>query len=418
MSIKRKITVPNVSFSEAVDACIPLYDYVSLNDAEGNASVPKAAVNTRVCEGQVLGKYDAYSASVHAPVPGVLTEYKTLTMPNGKKSDVAVIRLDGEFTFKGKKLRKHSWDNLSSVDICSILADNGVINTFDSPCSIARQILSFNDRKSGEVVLSVNLFDVDPSCSTDSFIASKKMNEVLEGAAIIAKALSADKIFVLHGKSDKIPEFIPYKNMFFIKVPALRQLMCGKREIDLILENNKYECKTSLAIDSTTAFAAFEAVVYQKPVLERFVQVSGDALKKNIMFKARIGTPLRKLVEQCGGFKKKPYKIVINGLIKGVAVAEPDTPITNIVKSITILSKHSVPDQQQTHCIHCGNCHRVCPVRLHPDSFFDYYYYHSPLPEDFLKSSLLCTQCGLCNTSCPARLPLFQSIALVRGDLK
>lgn len=418
MNIKKKMIVQDVSFSKAVDAYIPLYDYVSLNDAEGNASVPKTAVNSRVSEGQVLGKHDAYSASVHAPVPGVLTEYKTLTMPNGKKSEVAVIRLDGEFSYKGKKLRTHSWDNLSAIDICSILADNGVINTFDTPCSIAREILSFSDTKKGEAVLSLRLFDADPSVCTDSFIASQKMNEILEGAAVIGKALGAAKIFVLHDKTTKIPDIVPFKNMEFVKVPAARQLMCGKREIDIILADNKYEYETSVAIDSTTAFSAYEAVVLQKPLLERFVHVSGDALRKSTMFKARIGTPLRKLVEQCGGFRKKPYKIVVNGLIKGVAVSEADTPVTNIVKSITILSKSAVPDQQQTHCIHCGNCHRACPVKLHPDMFFDHYYYHSELSDAFLKSSLLCTQCGLCNTVCPARLPLFQSISLIRGDLK
>ena len=229
MNIKKKMIVQDVSFSKAVDAYIPLYDYVSLNDAEGNASVPKTAVNSRVSEGQVLGKHDAYSASVHAPVPGVLTEYKTLTMPNGKKSEVAVIRLDGEFSYKGKRLRMHNWDNLSAIDICSILADNGVINTFDTPCSIAREILSFSDNKKGEAILSLRLFDADPSVCTDSFIASQKLNEVLEGAAVVGKALCAAKIFVLHDKTLKKPENVLFKNMEFVKVPAARQLMCGKR---------------------------------------------------------------------------------------------------------------------------------------------------------------------------------------------
>ncbi|MCR4713291.1 MAG: 4Fe-4S dicluster domain-containing protein [Treponemataceae bacterium] len=418
ITIKKKIIIPDTSFSEAVDAYMPLYDFVPLKDAEGNLSVQKTAVNSRVTEGQVLGKFDAYSASVHAPVPGVLTEYKTLPMPDGKLSEVAVIKLEGEFTFKGKKLRSRSWDSLSSVDLCSILAENGVINTFDTPQSLAREILELNNDYNSRPALSVRLFDADPSICTDSFITVKKTQEILEGVEVIAKAMSAEKIFIFHDKSIKIPAQIPHDKMVFIVVPESKQLMCGKREIDILLENNKYEYKTSIAIDSSTAFAAYEAVVLQKPLLERFVQVSGTSLKKNIMFKVRIGTPIRKLVEQCDGFKKKPYKIIINGLIKGTAIRDPDTPVTSIVKSITILSKKSVPDQEQTHCIHCGNCHRACPVKLHPDAFFDYYYYHTELPEPFLKTSLLCTQCGLCNTSCPARLPLFQSIAIVRGNLK
>ena len=129
--------------------------------------------------------------------------------------------------------------------------------------------MSFSDNKKGEAVLSVRLFDADPSVCTDSFIASQKMNEVLEGAAVVGKALGAAKIFVLHDKTDKIPENVPYKNMEFVKVPAARQLMCGKREIDIILADNKYEYETSVAIDSTTAFSAYEAVVLQKPLLER-----------------------------------------------------------------------------------------------------------------------------------------------------
>ncbi len=418
MSIKKKMILPDTSFSEAVDAYIPLYDFVPLKDAEGNISVQKTAVNSRVSEGQVLGKFDAYSASVHSPVPGVLTEYKTLPMPDGKVSEVAVIKLDGEFSYKGKKLRSRSWDGLTAVDICSIMADNGVINTFDTPCSISREILSLNDNYNSRNALSVRLFDADPSVCTDSFIAAQKTQEVLEGAAVVAKAMNAEKIFVFYDKAMKMPSPVPFEKMEFINVPESKQLMCGKRELDIILENNKQEYKTTVAIDSSTAFAAYEAVVLQKPLLERFVQVSGNALKKNIMFKARIGTPIRKLVEQCAGFKKKPYKIIVNGLIKGTAIREPDTPVTSIVKSITILSRSAVPDQKQTHCIRCGNCHRACPVNLHPDAFFDYYYYHSEMSEQFLKTSLLCTQCGLCNTSCPARLPLFQSIALVRGNLK
>ena len=418
MSIKKKMILPNTSFSEAVDAYIPLYDYVPLKDAEGNISVQKKAVNSRVSEGQVLGKFDAYSASVHAPVPGVLTEYKTLPMPDGKNSEVAVIKLEGEFSFKGKKLRKRSWDALNAVDICSILADNGVINTFDTTSSLAREILNLNNNYNSRNALSVRLFDADPSVCTDSFVSIKKTEEVLEGSAIVGKAMAAEKIFVLYDKSIKMPAKPPFENMVFINVPESKQLMCGKREIDIILENNKFEYKTTIAIDSSTAFASYEAVVLQKPLLERFVQVSGNSLKKSKMFKARIGTPIRKLVEQCEGFKKKPYKMIINGLIKGTAIRDPNTPVTSIVKSITILSRSSVPDQEQTHCIKCGNCHRACPVKLHPDAFFDYYYYHSEMPEQFLKTSLLCTQCGLCNTSCPARLPLFQSIALVRGNLK
>ena len=137
---------------------------------------------------------------------------------------------------------------------------------------MAREILNLNNNYNSRNALSVRLFDADPSVCTDSFISIKKTEEVLEGAAIVGKAMVAEKIFVLYDKSIKMPAKPPFENMVFINVPESKQLMCGKREIDIIIENNKYEYKTTIAIDSSTAFASYEAVVL--PMLDNHIAVN------------------------------------------------------------------------------------------------------------------------------------------------
>lgn len=418
MSKKDRLNIPDISFQKAVDAYIPLYAYVPLKDSEGNECVQKTALNTRITEGQILGRNDAFSAAVHAPVPGVLVQYRNFVLTDGKPSEAAVIKMSGEFTYKGKKLRMNSWDETSPNDLCSIFADSGVVNTFSDPCSLSREISQSMERDGERSMLAVRLFDPDPSCRTDSFLANFKNKEVLEGAAIIGKAMEAKKIFIFHDKSFNVPEVVPYSNIVFIQVPASKQLMCGTREMNLMLKKKKFDVKITVSTDAVTAFAAYEAVVFGKPMLERFVQISGNAIKKNVMLKTRIGTPVAKLLEQCGGYRKKPYRIIVNGLIKGTAIADTDMPVTDVLKSVTFISKVAIPEQKQTECVHCGNCHKVCPVKIHPDKLFDSYFYNTELPEKMINTAALCTQCGLCDTGCPSRLPLYQAIKLIKEDLK
>ncbi len=134
------------------------------------------------------------------------------------------------------------------------------------------------------------------------------------------------------------------------------------------------------------------------------------------MLKVRLGTPIMELIEQCGGLKSQPYKVIINGLIKGISISDLNTPVTSEVKSITLLSRFAVSDQKQIHCIRCGNCHRACPAGLQPDKIFSAFFFHTEIPEAVKKSISKCTICGTCNMSCPSRLPLSQTMSLIKGE--
>lgn len=125
-----------------------------------------------------------------------------------------------------------------------------------------------------------------------------------------------------------------------------------------------------------------------------------------------MGTSIRDLAEQCGGFIKRPESIIINGVVCGVSSGTLDAPITKYVKSITFLPASKTPNQKQLECIRCGNCRRVCPLHLSPDVIYSrmVFPYTKDKDDVYIKSSELCNGCGLCNASCPARLPLSQVI--------
>ena len=69
-----------------------------------------------------------------------------------------------------------------------------------------------------------------------------------------------------------------------------------------------------------TIVAIKEAVKDGKPLYERVVTVTGDAIKNPSNFKVRTGTNVQELIEAAGGFKTQPEKIISGGPMMGMAM--------------------------------------------------------------------------------------------------
>ena len=147
------------------------------------------------------------------------------------------------------------------------------------------------------------------------------------------------------------------------------------------------------------------------------VFIYGNCLQASAILDVKIGTTIKDIINQIGGFTKEPKIIVINGLISGSRVQSLDTPITKEVKSLTFLSKEKKTDQNIFNCINCGNCRFICPVKISPDLIYNNVIYYKELTQNIALSSIKCTNCGLCNVNCPSRLPLCQTITYLKNKL-
>ena len=118
-----RLNIEKKVFNDALDAYVPKTAYISLNSSlkDIRTSIKDIrkqlpAENTRVKEGQILLNKGSFEACVHASIPGIITGYKDISMPNGKKSTAAVIKLDGEFSYLGRKLIK----NMLTKEECNL----------------------------------------------------------------------------------------------------------------------------------------------------------------------------------------------------------------------------------------------------------------------------------------------------------
>lgn len=194
----------------------------------------------------------------------------------------------------------------------------------------------------------------------------------------------------------------------------------GKRDI-INLVKKKKNIQPSLQgdelfVDASTVFAVYEGVVYNKPFVDKYIQVSGRALAGQGIIKVRLGTPLRYLVAELGGVTRPLKKILINGVLKGTNVLDWDIPVTKYVKSVIFSAENEYFSSSLEECVQCGRCRTVCPVGLYPDLLYKTYSQNLDLDPVYIETASMCTECALCNAVCSARLPLHQSINLLSKE--
>ena len=162
-----------------------------------------------------------------------------------------------------------------------------------------------------------------------------------------------------------------------------------------------------------TVIAVYNAVVEGKPLMYRIVTVTGDAVANPRNFKVRIGTNYHELIEEAGGFKVQPEKIISGGPMMGFGIFDLDVPTTKTSSALLCLSKDEVAAMEPSACINCGRCVEVCPGRVVPSKLADYAEHYDE--EAFVKNNgMECCECGCCSYVCPAKRPLTQVIKSMR----
>ena len=167
-------------------------------------------------------------------------------------------------------------------------------------------------------------------------------------------------------------------------------------------------------VDNVDTIVAIRRAVREgKPLMHRIVTVTGDAIADPRNFTVRIGTNYAELVEEAGGFKQDPVKIISGGPMMGFGIFDLNVPTTKTASALLCLTKDDVSDMEPTACINCGRCSEACPERLLPGRLSTYAVHGDA--ENFVKENgMECCECGCCSYVCPAKKPLTQTIKSMR----
>ncbi|NLK46353.1 MAG: hypothetical protein GX297_06850 [Treponema sp.] len=424
----KKLATSSVVFNSYMNAYVPHKVHISLWQDEFTKTEPLVFVGELVKEGQVIASDSRKICQIHSPVPGIVENFSVITLPNGKTGPCLTIKTGGSFSFLGKPRKKQKWDFLFPDQLIRNIGEKGVINTFYKSKPLAIDLMQQKLRKENRSIF-LRLFDLDPTNQTDSFVAKTYTPQILEAMVILAHIIQPSAVYCLYDKSMNLQEDAAAMNtlfntvpLHFIPVDILKYPRGGTFDLIQLVKRsvksveNITISRKDLFIDSVTALSVYEAIVLELPSMTRFVSVCGEAMAENKLFKVRIGTPIKNLLAECGGFCAQPSKIIMNGCIYGSAVNNFDTPITKYTKSITILRKKMFDYIPISPCIRCGNCRKICVADLQPDKIFTYHMKKNQFTQTEIQMTLLCSECRLCNMVCPSRLPLFQTISEIKKN--
>jgi len=409
---------------------LPLPKTVSIPIAQhiGAPSAPIVKKGDKVKVGQIIAQSSGFvSANIHSSVSGVVSKIDDMMDSTGYKRKAVVIDVEGDewepAIDTSKDLKKDI--TLSGEEIIKKIAESGIVGlggaTFPSHVK-----LSVPQGKKADLLI-INAVECEPYLTSDHQLMMEKGKEIMVGTQILMKALGVSKgmIGIENNKSDAINLFTEISKEFSgITVHAckVQYPQGGEKQLIKALINREVP-SGCLPIDVGavvhnvgTAFAVYEAVQKNKPLIERVVTVTGKSVKKPSNFLTRIGTPVAQLIEAAGGLPEDTAKVVNGGPMMGKALNTIEVPVTKGTSGILILPENNAKREEIQNCIRCAKCLSVCPMGLEP-------YLLMPLVEnttwDMVESegALDCIECGSCAYTCPAARPLLDYIRLGKSEV-
>jgi len=396
------------------NAFLPALSVISLGN-KAKPVYPIVSVGEFVREGMLIGRASgAGTANVHATIPGRIVRKISWEDRYKVINDAFIIRLEGSFEKLGRRDDIAIWNGLNGYDLQRIISDYGIVEmTDDRPLS---DIISAA-RKKDKLTLVIRCVFDDPWLAADYVLCRDRINAVIEGAAIVAKACFKVKqiIFaVSHGEKELGEQLISAAMNLDIPsslvLTGSRYPQRNSRELELALriyeKRENTELGSLLILGPAVLAAVNDAIVLRKPILDRYVAVGGSAVKKPQIMKIRIGTRIGEVIEQCGGFIEPPEKILTGSPLSGREVKYLDEPVGKSCYAIVAMAKSQAAIHAQQNCINCGECRAVCPIGLDPQNI----YKRIRSREKNNIEATSCHGCGCCKIVCPSALPLVETI--------
>jgi len=276
-------------------------------------------------------------------------------------------------------------------------------------------------------LLVVNGAECEPYLTSDHRLMLEQPAHVLEGASYFARALGVTTVVVAieKNKPDAIAAMRKAAEKFRFTVRALDVVYPQGAERQLIYALSRRKVPTGgLPMDVGvvvqnvgTSFAAYEAIRFNRPLIERVVCVTGSGVAnpKNVL--ARIGTTFEDMLAFCGGRSDEAGKVLSGGPMMGVAQYSLEAPVTKGTSGIVVLTREEVAQFVGEACIRCGRCVRACPMRLNPSAlgiFAEHFRF-----EDAREHHVMdCIECGCCAYVCPSRRPMVHHFRRAKAEIR
>ncbi|CEC46632.1 Electron transport complex protein RnfC [Salmonella enterica subsp. enterica serovar Paratyphi A] len=399
---------------------IPLKQHIG---AEGELCV---SVGDRVLRGQALTRGRGRMLPVHAPTSGTVIAIAphSTAHPSALAELSVIIDADGE----DRWIEREGWSDYrahSREALIERIHQYGVAGLGGAGFPTGVKLQGGGDKIT---TLIINAAECEPYITADDRLMQDCAAQIVEGIRILAHILQPREVLI--GIEDNKPQAISMLRAVLadahdisLRVIPTKYPSGGAKQLTQILTGKQvpHGGRSSdigvLMQNVGTAYAVKRAVVDGEPITERVVTLTGEAISRPGNVWARLGTPVRHLLNDAGFCPSADQMVIMGGPLMGFTLPWLDVPVVKITNCLLAPSVTEMgAPQEEKSCIRCSACADACPADLLPQQL---YWFSKGQQHDKATAHHIadCIECGACAWVCPSNIPLVQYFRQEKAEI-
>lgn len=406
---------------------LPKQAVFPLSQHIGAPAVPCVQKGDQVLVGTRIAEPGGFmSASIHSSVSGKVAKIDTIVDASGQRKPAIFIDVEGDewepSIDRSDKLVLQS--TKSREEIIECIKNAGIVG-MGGACFPTHVKLSPPKEFSIDTLI-INAVECEPYLTADHRLLLEQADQIIIGIKVILKVLGVDRavIGIEENKPDAIALMRSKTSMVSgIEVMPLKMKYPQGGEKQLIEAVTGRQVPPPPALPASvgcvvqnvgTVFAIYEAVMKNKPLIDRIVTVTGKGLSNPCNLKVRMGTPVSDLIEYAGGMPEDTGKLISGGPMMGRPLLDDTAPVCKGTSGVLLLQEAEAARKEERNCIRCAKCVQACPMGLEP-----YLLATASEQSDWQCAEenwiMSCIECGCCQSTCPSRRPLLDWVRLAKN---
>lgn len=413
-------------------AALPKQAVFPLSQHIGAPTKPVVKKGDKVKVGTLIAEAGGFvSAPIYSSVSGTVFKIDTAIDATGYRVPAIIINVEGDEWEEGidrsetlETLASHP--ELTPEEIVERIKVAGVTGMGGAGFPTFIKLCPPPTAKAECVI--INAVECEPYITSDYRLMMEHADEILVGLELLMKAAKVDKGYIgIETNKPQAIELLAQKtaNDPRIEVVPLKQRYPQGGEKQLVDAVIRRQVPAPPAIPVNvgaivqnvgTAFAVYQAVMKRKPLFERYTTVTGKRLASPGNFLVRMGTPMKDLIDACGGMPEGDNKLLAGGPMMGKALTTTEVPVCKGTNSVTIISDDEAVRKPVQPCIRCAKCVSVCPMGLEPFLLATASAMHKWEKVE-AEGIVSCIECGSCQFTCPSHRPILDNVRLGKSTV-
>lgn len=384
---------------------VPLYNGVTPCTPLVNVG-DEVKVGTKIAE-----RNDHFYLPIFSPVSGTVTGVEKFMTSGMGQGDHLRIQNDHKYTTV-RAFAEFDYEKASREELLDFVKNAGMLGLGGAGFPTYVKYMKPENVK----LFIVNAVECEPYLTSDYKNIEANLSLLKTGVLALFKLSMAEKGCIAI-KEDKKDQIAALKSTFEgtpIEVRTVEDKYPNgwERVLVYVLTGRRYDKLPMEAgcilNNASTAIALGNALINGKPITEKILTVSGNAIKNPQNIIVPIGTKAHEVIDAVGGYKDGVENVLLiaGGPMMGKAIPNDQFAICPQNNGLTVMIDEP---KDEVACLRCGKCTEHCPSGLEPVNIARAAKSMN-VPALEKLSVMDCIECGLCTYVCPSKIDVTENV--------